>query len=436
MVGIRLVVHDEGDESTFQSDRLVGSKTGLVNELRFKNPQRGREHTVLATVETASMTRTLPQPLEQDTDFASAGNGRTVDRTRLSTLGEFAERYCAHWLPSDDDEAVVTGTYSDVERAGNPIPFEYLRRYRPEQLRDLDRSAFAEGTTTRWVAGRDLRSGRTVHVPEELVYIRSEKRHFYSSSNGSACGDTLGDAVVGGIHEAVERDAVMRAWFLGETPTRLALDSYPEVAAYRDAIADARSTVTVVEFDAPGDFHAVGATYVNDRDAMPKFLFCADAALCLRSAVEGALSELAQALDIVTSALAFRDAEDLARIEHRITEEKPALELGDNVMYYLYPEHFEDVAPLLDGATETATAEPRSFETGRAELRECLDAFGDREVTPVAFDVTTRDVRELGWSVASVVVPELVPFCRPGIPPARHPVLADHELRDACHPLG
>lgn len=436
MVGISLFGDEARGGSTFQSDRLLGTKTGLVNEVRFDESQRGPERTVFGTAETASMVRTLPQDLEADTDFASLGAGQTTDRARLSTLGEFAERYCAHWGPSADEQA-VTATYSELDGSPKePIPFEYLRRYAGDQLRELEQSPFTPETEVTWVAGRHLCSRETLYAPAELVYVREEKRHFYSNSSGLACGETLSDAIVGGIYEAVERDAFMRTWFLGETPAQLATDSIPELAAYGEALADTDAEVRLLRLDAPGDFHAVGAAYVSDGDAMPKFVLSADAHLSLRSAIEGALLELAQTLDSIESGLASRDEAALSKVKRHLRHERSTLELGENITYYVFPDHFDEVSGLFAGDVETPTAPERSFETPRAELRACLDGFGDRDVSPLAFDVTTRDVHELGWSVVSMVLPELVPYSRPDVPPIRHPGLAGSDLRDACHPLG
>ena len=68
------------------------------------------------------------------------------------------------------------------------------------------------------------------------------------------------------------------------------------------------------------------------------------------------------------------------------------------------------------------------------ELGACLDRLADADCTPLAVEVTTPDVREVGIRVVRVVVPELVPFPPASLRPTDHPALAETDLPEMPHP--
>lgn len=405
-------------------ERLVGEATGLVDGVSLRASPRERAGTVLAR-----LGDTAVEPPDGDGrgfDYNAMGKGPDREAALRSVLGEFAERYAAHAHDPADDETVV-GSHDDLVAAGHEtVPFRPLVRYDGGVF---DR--FGRDDRTRWLRGHTLADGTPTFVPAGLVYA-TETNYFHASSNGWACHETTAAALASSLLELVERDAVVRSWFLGRSPDRLAVDlpaAFPELDTFDRAAGD----VTLLALAGPTSLSTVAAAYRGDGDRPPAFLLTASAATTRRRAVRDAVTELSQAVQHYESVLALDD-----RSLPSVDPTDPDLRLGRNVEHYLQSgdagptERFLDgdrrAVDLGDGGGGPATADAR-FRTVR-------DALVEAGTTPVGVDLTTPDLATTGLVVTGAVVPELVPLCRPAVPPSEHPVFSDERLVDACHPLG
>jgi ribosomal protein S12 methylthiotransferase accessory factor YcaO len=86
-------------------------------------------------------------------------------------------------------------------------------------------------------------------------------------------------------------------------------------------------------------------------------------------------------------------------------------------------------------AVDDGTFPDREAWSTERSLAHCLDALADAGCTPIAFDLTTRDVRDVGLAVTRVFVPELVPLTLPFALPSNHPAFDGQELTDQPHPF-
>ena len=78
---------------------------------------------------------------------------------------------------------------------------------------------FGPETVISWVDGFELPSGQPAYLPAQLAFFAwgrrspAEEQIAYTTSSGLACAPTLEEAVLAGLLEQVERDAVMLAWY-------------------------------------------------------------------------------------------------------------------------------------------------------------------------------------------------------------------------------
>jgi len=201
-----------------------------------------------------------------------AGKGMSLAYARASAAMECVERHAgenarpASWRAS---YARVAGERPVIARADLP-----LSRH----------SLFEERQPVEWTLAQDLVSGEAVAVPLELVALDRYRRGdrdmmpFQTGSNGLSAGNTLAEAIFGGLCELIERDAIacMRyAWEQHDRPApRLRLGSGapgigPATRALLDRYADAG--IEVVAFDCTSDIAApVFMVYAIDRHT-PEF---------------------------------------------------------------------------------------------------------------------------------------------------------------------
>jgi len=169
------------------------------------------------------------------TDFRAGGSAPDRDQALAAALGEVAERYSASWMP--DDLPLATARELGG-RAGGPERFA-LFHPRQHARPAFPFRRFTKDTRVRWTCGVALPSNELAYLPAQLVYLRwrspddtGEDPIGYSTSNGTACRATFGEAVLSGLLELVERDAFMLTWYARISFPRLVWSSEPELAAF------------------------------------------------------------------------------------------------------------------------------------------------------------------------------------------------------------
>ena len=144
--------------------------------------------------------------------------GASLDRDRAiaATIGEAVERYCASYF---DPAAIVFASYKEVaDRAVHPSKFGLFseRQYNSPKF---PYKPFTEDSAISWTWGYSLQKRRPVLVPACLTYLpftfdrgREETHITGTTSTGLACGNSLEEAILSGIGEVVERDALCCFW--------------------------------------------------------------------------------------------------------------------------------------------------------------------------------------------------------------------------------
>jgi thiazole/oxazole-forming peptide maturase SagD family component len=405
-----------------RAERCLGKLCGIVNRLGFRQGDRGMGDFLTAELESADIAATVPSMGGETIRINAGGGGTTTKRTTVTTLCEFLERYSMYWPL----EQTVTESHAELEQDGKRVPdMKYFRVWREDDLQDAGFEILQAETEIEWIAGVDLRSGETVHVPAELIMFASrfdDARHFPSSTNGTACGSSLQQATLNALYERIERDAIMSTWYERRTPERIDVSDHPEFGQYRDLLTTAHSRIELLRLPTPTDVAVIASAWVDERCRTPKFLLFGGAHYTLDGAIRAALDETAEGV-IQTK---FRLAEGRVTPAAEIDIDR-VYNLIDNVDYYMHPSNFDTVGQLLDGnAIDHASRRETAPGDSEAELRATLDALPTAtHLTPVAVDITSPDVRELGMYVVAVIVPELVDMALPGVPPVDHPNLTE-----------
>lgn len=424
-------VERESDLIDPQCYRAVGRKTGLIHTFHYQTPPRGFP----VSYKVYPMRSDIEYPVDTDSelDLAIVGKGSSLSESLMSCVGEGLERY-AMTIP--DEGSMRRATYDDLEASETVVDFEYLDIYGENRL-GPEFEPFSQETELLWTPGTNLLTGETVFVPAPLVWyqvdrLQSEPPSLPSTSTGVAAGPSLVEAVLWGLFESIERDGLMRAWLLQQSPSTIAADSLPGLGAFGDeAVPHDDLTVHFLDCPSPVDVPTVGSALVDERDEYPKFLLTGSAGLDPVEALKDAVAEANQTWSYLYH-LACRnglEAVDSSEIS----------DLDRNMYYYAQPGNFDDVSFLLDGVpAESIGADYPDVEEWPVErqLAYTLDRLEDANCTPIVFDLTTPDVRETGVRVVRTFVPELVPLSIPNAAPVDHPAFEDETLTDKPHPFG
>jgi ribosomal protein S12 methylthiotransferase accessory factor len=418
----------DGAPVPFNIERLIGTKTGLVDEVKFQQPDRTDPR----------LPTTILQMEFDGQQIPAGGKGETRRQALLSAFGELAERYT--FTRSLPRAAMVEGSFRELSDSRAVVDWEYLTTFGEHEtglpgVDDEELPTLSRDTECFWIPGKNLLSGEEVFVPAQLLFNGITREYdrpdlWSTNSSGFAAGPSLEFALVNAIYEVIERDAIQRTWWTGATPRPVDVSAFPAASETLGKIEKPLLDVELFELVSDVDVPTLGAALVNRADEFPKFLCSGGASLTPENAVMDVVLEISQHLP---SSLYLGVGSEEVDFDDAIPN------FDRNVELYAKPEHFEHVEHLVDGSGGPPTAleeyDDHDTQGPAEELEALLETLAAADCTPIALEVTAPDIAEVGLTVVHVLVPELVPLGPPSSPPTYHPAVRENELVDRPHPF-
>jgi ribosomal protein S12 methylthiotransferase accessory factor len=400
---------------------FVGSKLGLAKRLYSlaTDPDDADLHHVFPAMSDIGRLLTHPNAV----DARAGGAGATSEEAANCAMGELVERYAAF---AYDGAGRLVLSYAELMARGHrSAPFELLQPFDDEQYRSpgFPYAAFTPETRVGWLEGTNLLDGRPTYLPGQMValgYRRAPEETapcLYPTSSGSALATSVEGAVAKGLLEAIERDAIMVRWYARLPPPRLDLDAADLFD--RSIVGGARNLeITFHDLTVDGDIPVVCVTCIERTGRPCYFVLGAAAALDISSAARKAFVEAGQSRPFVKTMMAI--------------EQVPAGDLvfddfEANLRFHAAAANARFVEWFVADRTLSTRRFPRTahLRTASKSLACLLNRCADATLTPIAFDMTTPEIRDAGLFACRVIVPELVPLCVPSAPFLGHPRLAD-----------
>ncbi|MBV9576817.1 MAG: YcaO-like family protein [Gammaproteobacteria bacterium] len=131
----------------------------------------------------------------------SQGKGISWQLAQISSIMESIEGYHSE----NPTHPELIGIYTQLQNHLDLLdPYEVCKGFFEYDVRNLELG---------WVKGTDLITRRVVYVPHGAICLDSSKLHiestiFNPSSNGLASGNTIIEALLHGLYEIIERDAL------------------------------------------------------------------------------------------------------------------------------------------------------------------------------------------------------------------------------------
>ncbi|WP_242677255.1 YcaO-like family protein [Streptomonospora litoralis] len=338
------------------------------------------------------------------------GSALTGERAGLVSIAEALERYSScSWhdedflVAAEDDLAEQTEEFVSPARWPRCSAREFARD-------DCGLVPYDPAVPIRWVRAWSLTRRRPVLVPAIAVYLhmapQSPSEHFTRGiTTGAAVHSDLGSAVLGGLLEVVERDALSLAWLQRLRLPRLSVDPddlKPLARSYH-----ARGTARHLEvrlFDATTDFgvpvvYAVQLSPNEDRLAQ---IVCATCDLDPQQAVAKIYRELASVR------VALRDR--VGRRPVRRPDDRTVSVTG-SAAYNASAERRDAFRHLLEGErTLRGLDELPDLSADPDPLATAVSKAAARGAEVLVADITTDEARQVGMHAVKVLVPEAVPL--------------------------
>ncbi|ELZ94260.1 hypothetical protein C440_11583 [Haloferax mucosum ATCC BAA-1512] len=315
-----------------------------------------------------------------DTRAAELAGGAAAgwDEAYMKALGEALERYAAGIYRSSE--------FAVAPASSRPNAVPPSRFVRPDSYRTPD-----PNEPIQWVDGEHLDTGTAVSLPAEFVhYPPPTERYKPSITTGLGLGNSGTEALLSGLYETIERDATMLAWYSTFDPLRLDVtDETFETLRARARSEDLEVTTLLVtqDVDVP-----VVAVAVHREDEWPRFAMGSGADLDADSAARSALAE------------AIQNWTEL----RGMGPEQAATQGGAIATYADFPDAARQfVSP--DATIPTDSVGPDD-PGGADELGAVVERVADAGLDAYAARITPRDVEQLGFEAARVLIPEAQPL--------------------------
>ena len=373
-----------------------------------------------------------------NSSISAGGKGFEFSSSLLSDLGESIERMSGVFAFFKEDLEVYTGSYSSLQKAGrNAIAPEALPLFADEQYASPNFffQPFTHDTEFSWVKGHRLISQEDIWVPRQLMLFFSipsskEARIGYSSSSGMASHIDEALAIIAGVIELVERDALMLSWYADIPLRRVEVDRPLSSKKANKSLEHIKSLPGEVSFW----LHDVGfpeLPSISATQLVPyykKFAYHTGSAAGLdgEEAFFQALLEYGQSEMQLKCSMLSPQWQLMRNIEaiFGASPDKPIAEMRtflETIGYYGHAEHAERLKDFFrsDGTVLLADLPKAKFKHSEEQLEYLKKVLQKYDIDPIVIDCTHRQMEQM--KVVKVFIPELVQHHTSAYPYLGHP---------------
>jgi ribosomal protein S12 methylthiotransferase accessory factor len=387
---------------------VVDSRVGIVREVTELPCYAGTPdffHFYARACNTIAFTRQV--------NFFDAG-GASSDRglAVAKAIGEAVERYCAAIY--DAEQLPLFSREAAPFPCVDPTSFAH---YNAEQYASsgFPFVPFGDTTPVRWVPAFDALTFEKTFVPAAKVYApyiyslgTGDSPICQSISTGLACHMSLAEAAITGVCEVIERDAVTLTWQAMISPPQLRVETLSD-ANYDLVERFERTGCKVTMFDITTDtgVPTVLSALRHQSIEQPALAVAASASLNPEEAVRKSLEELAHTYRY-SKEIIFK----LPRLEVDAPSHKNVTGQISHLNFWCDHQNIHYAGFLFASKKRLDFDQLPNLASGDARrdlatIARVVETTGHRVLL---VDVTTSDVRELGFSVVRAIVPGFHPL--------------------------
>lgn len=325
---------------------------------------------------------------------ASGGVARVELIAKLAAIGEGVERYAAA-------QAKVPEKYKKNIAPDQLIAAEEFILFTSEQRSHPD-FPFAKlyGNKCHYTEVFTLGTNKSYWVPQPLVVLRDDYATGIPTSSGLAAGATSADALLRGLEEVIERDALMATWLHGVAGRRI---ETPE--RYASQINKLHGEMMIFDITpAYSPFPVIAVAGGVERRGTKRYSLGVACRESLDDAIDKAYIEWCQGVFFTGIYPEFADTSHLKSTND-------VNNFDDHAIFYTkFPEHW-DTLPLF--SDKETIHQPRTLGVklrGRTALKYAVTHLDKKGIRMLYRDLTTIDALQSGVHVVRVLSPDMMPI--------------------------
>lgn len=328
--------------------------------------------------------------------WQSASGGVASDRQNalLAGIGEGIERYAAA-------QAIIPEQSRQDLPADRVIGAEMFALFSAEQQ---EKPGFPFGalydSSCLYTEVFSLATHEPVWVPQPLVVLRDDYATGIPTSSGLAAGRTPADALLRGLEEIIERDALMATWMHSLPGKRIGAPQH-----FEKEVTALHGNMYVFDITpAYSPFPVIAVAGMIPKRGKPRFSLGVACRESLELAIEKAYMEWCQGVYFTGI------YSDLADTSH-LQSPTDVRNFDDHAIFYtLFPDAWNSL-PLF--AQHTIITTPRTTGTsrrGKAALTWAIHQLERAGIRTYYRDLTTVDALQAGVYVVRVLSPDMTPI--------------------------
>jgi len=414
--------------------RMLSPLCGLNKGIGFNMRSTREPRFLMAGADLTGVHLLRDEPSPRTGSYHIGGSGVTREEVLIRTLGETIERYAQLVSEVSDRHEICVATYDELAANGARVVnadklsfFSTSQFARPGfPFHPFDRDALMG-----WVKTRSLLDGEATWAPAQLVLVgykaKEEIRErviLPSVTTGTAAHTTATAALRNALLELVQIDAAMGHWYSSTVAPRIVLDGRTQpieriIQRYFDSRKPQPRFYWLESPDLPA--FSIACVIKGEPTQVPAVAVGLGCDVTLVDAMYHALLEAVAVVQLAKVVLFYEGIEREQGIAAPLDPTR-ILDLDRNVAFYALPEHSEYVDTRFDArSTVPAAALPEdSMVDAQQEVALLVDRFRTTNKDLLLLDLTTADIRALGFTVARVWSPDTISLCLPSAPPLAH----------------
>ena len=328
----------------------------------------------------------------------SAGTSTDIDEvnSKIRAAAECLERLCL--FNFDDNSLTYPYRYENQKNFVDPAVFSHYRTD-PENTKDSDEEIRKQ--RYRWKECHDYFNNGTIMIPAQVIYLCGTGDEFSIQRESISTGAALGGvdeerAFDNGLLEVVERDACISSYL-----RRQRLISPRNMSEKNAKLLDylKRYNLETFNFFIPNDFNVpVSMTIVIDRTPIgPAVSIGSKASYSYDDALLGSILESVQCRSYA------RFNKNL-EFPERLPTESEITDLKNRLFYWYSTDRIRDLDFWLKSYQKV------DIERQQTSQKQLLDSFKERGYKVYIADITLPEIRDSGFQITKVIIPELHPL--------------------------
>ncbi|MGW1075716.1 YcaO-like family protein [Streptomyces sp. NPDC002537] len=430
------VLRDEDERVRSLQARMHGRLCGLITSVGGLNKPSRAPHLFVEGAELTGVHLWQGRPAPKPGSYHIGGYGFLPFESRIRVLGEALERYAGHAVVAERRLPVTTATHAQLAGRGEPVlDADCFRLFEAEQLgrTGFPYQAFDPHAPMGWVRVPSLLDDSEALVPAQqflLGYLPADDEPWLVSAvtTGTAAHTAPDAALRGALYELVQVDTAIGHWYGNAASVVIGFDG--RLSALRGLLGRHYAGTVGHEFhwlpspDLPG--FTVACLLRSPNGAMPAISIGLGSGGGLERAMYRALLEAVGVHGLAGWSLLEAEVESAdGSPEERLDG---MFDLESNVGYYASKEGARVVEERFAHHTrETAGNLPPDDERPPRRIAAgVVDAFRATGKRLYWSDLTSPDIRQLGFTAVRVWSPDTLSLPFPSAPPAAHRRFAAH----------